>query len=138
VACFLRVPGLNCDLSSAAAPANGGILRNKPKGPSVPEERRETIRQEIWSLLETRALSAPEISAYVGVREKDVYDHLAHILKTTSRDDFRLEVRPAECLKCGFVFKKRDKLRKPGRCPVCRAEQIEGPVFMRSEKSSRG
>lgn len=95
----------------------------------MPEERGETIRREIWSLLKSRALSAPEISAYTGVRERDIYDHLEHIQKTTSREAFHLKVRPAECIKCGFVFKKRERLKKPGKCPVCRGQQIEDPVF---------
>jgi hypothetical protein len=93
------------------------------------------VRQEIWSLLKTRALSAKEISAYVGVREKDVYDHLEHIRKTLSRDDFHLKVRPAECTRCGFVFRKREKLKKPGKCPVCREQQIEDPVFSLSSEN---
>jgi hypothetical protein len=38
-------------------------------------------------------------------------------------------VTPAECRKCGFVFQKREKLKKPGKCPICRSESIEEPLF---------
>lgn len=36
----------------------------------------------------------------------------------------RFVVEPSECLKCGFVFKKRDRLKTPGKCPVCKSEEI--------------
>jgi hypothetical protein len=31
--------------------------------------------------------------------------------------------------KCGFIFRKRDRLKKPGRCPVCHGEHIQDPLF---------
>jgi predicted Zn-ribbon and HTH transcriptional regulator len=38
-------------------------------------------------------------------------------------------VEPARCQVCGFVFKKRDRLTSPGRCPSCRSSRIEEPLF---------
>jgi hypothetical protein len=45
-----------------------------------------------------------------------------------------LVVEPAECFRCGFVFTKRERLRKPGRCPVCRGEVILEPLFSVRER----
>ena len=105
---------------------------NRQKGTKkeiVPMDRRETVRHEIISLIEGNALSAKEISGSVRVSEKEVYDHLAHIQKTVSKQGDKLKVISAECNKCGFQFKKRERLKKPGKCPVCRSESISAPLF---------
>ncbi|MEJ2684110.1 MAG: hypothetical protein P8Z71_06920 [Candidatus Sulfobium sp.] len=104
-------------------------MKGKPRKPSVPEERSETVRREIAAVLEGPALSAREISGQVRLSEKEVYGHLQHIQKTLNKGDCRLDVTPAECIKCGFVFRKRERLKKPGRCPVCRGELIREPLF---------
>ena len=101
--------------------------KEKPKEPPVPVERQETIRQKIVSLLKEKTLSAQDISFYAMIPLKDVFEHLEHIQK--SKRDYRLNVTPARCNKCGFIFKKRDKLRKPGKCPVCRNTLINEPLF---------
>lgn len=104
-------------------------MKNKPKKPFIPPGRQDTVRQEIISALEGQTLSARDISGEVGISEKDVYDHLEHIRRTLSKTGQRLAVTPAECKKCGFSFKKREKLKKPGKCPICRGESIEDPLF---------
>lgn len=104
-------------------------MKRRPKGPSVPPERQETLRQEMVSLLRGSELSAKDISANIGVSEKEVYYHLEHIQLTLGKKKGALEVIPAQCRKCGFVFKKRQRLKKPGRCPSCRAESITEPLF---------
>jgi predicted Zn-ribbon and HTH transcriptional regulator len=38
-------------------------------------------------------------------------------------------MEPACCRACGFVFHKRERFRKPGRCPSCQHSFIEEPVF---------
>ena len=104
-------------------------MESRPKEPTAPTERRETVRREIMELLERRLLSAKDISGNLGISVKEVYDHLDHIQKTLTMRAHRLSVTPAECKKCGFVFKKRERLKKPGKCPVCRGESIEEPLF---------
>jgi predicted Zn-ribbon and HTH transcriptional regulator len=101
----------------------------KSKKPAIPKERQETIRQQIHSILGGQALSAKEISAHISVSEKEVYEHLDHIQKTVNKSGFTLIITPAECRKCGFVFRKREKMKKPGKCPICRGESIKEPLF---------
>lgn len=103
--------------------------KKRQKEPPVPSDRAETVRQEIISVLEGNTLSARDISINVGVREREVYDHLSHIQRSLGRKGSGLVVTPAECRKCGFVFRKRERLRKPGRCPVCRGQSIDEPLF---------
>ncbi len=110
----------------------------KPKEPVIPVARHDTVRREIISVLEGRTLSAKEISFYVGITEKDVYMHLEHIRRTVSKKDIRLKITPSECMKCGFVFKKRERLKKPGRCPVCHRELIKDPLFSIKDQKAKG
>jgi predicted Zn-ribbon and HTH transcriptional regulator len=104
-------------------------LKSKSKQPPMPADRRETIRREIISVLKGQRLSVKDISGAVGASEKEVYDHLYHIQKTISKRDRSLIFTPAECRKCGFKFRKRERLKKPGKCPLCRGEAIKEPIF---------
>lgn len=105
-------------------------MKKKDKMPVVPPERKGTIRQEIITLLEeSQFLTAKDISAEVRIPEKEVYVHLEHIQKSLSTTGQHLNIKPAECLKCGFIFSKRDRLKTPGRCPVCHGEHIQEPLF---------
>jgi predicted Zn-ribbon and HTH transcriptional regulator len=88
----------------------------------------KTARQRILSLISGGWFSLREISHAAGVSEKDALDHLAHIERSL-RERKGLEVQPGQCESCGFVFRKRGRLSRPGRCPVCRATHIRGPRF---------
>ena len=95
----------------------------------VPFERLKTIRQQIISLLDGNILTAKDISADIRISEKEVYEHLEHIQKTVNKAEHRFTIQASVCRQCGFTFRKRDKLRKPGKCPVCRSEIIQEPLF---------
>jgi hypothetical protein len=92
----------------------------------------ETIRKEIAGLITGTAMSAKDISRAIGMKEKDVYEHLEHVAKSTARRG-RFVVEPSECLDCGFVFTKRERLKTPSKCPVCRSEAITETRFLISE-----
>jgi predicted Zn-ribbon and HTH transcriptional regulator len=80
-------------------------------------------------VLRGNQLTARDISINVGVREQEIYDHLRHIQRSLARKGGELVVTPSECLKCGFVFSKRERLRKPGKCPSCKGQSITEPLF---------
>jgi predicted Zn-ribbon and HTH transcriptional regulator len=104
--------------------------RKRPKGPPVPSDRPETVRQEITALLQGGGnFTVRDISVNVGVSEREVLEHLAHIQRSLERKGPALAVTPAECRRCGFVFRKRERLKKPGKCPVCKSQSIEEPLF---------
>ncbi|MFQ5354706.1 MAG: transcriptional regulator [Thermodesulfobacteriota bacterium] len=104
-------------------------MTNKKKKPHIPAQRIDTARHEIISAISDAALSVKEISSTVGISEKDVYAHLEHIKRTLHAEGMSLIVRPSECRKCGFVFKKRERFTKPGKCPQCKGTSIEEPLF---------
>jgi predicted Zn-ribbon and HTH transcriptional regulator len=100
-----------------------------------PSMAHDTIRHELLAELEEGPLSARDLSGRIGISEKDVYGHLTHIRATLHRSERRLVVQPAECAKCGFVFNKRERLKKPSKCPVCRSESIHEPLFSLPEEN---
>ena len=104
-------------------------MKPAPKEPSIPMEMHDTVRREITAALEQGERSARDFSREVGISEKEVYSHLEHIRKSMSAAGRHLAVTPAECRKCGFVFSKRERLKKPGKCPACRGESIHEPLF---------
>jgi predicted Zn-ribbon and HTH transcriptional regulator len=103
----------------------------RPKPPTRPAERLETARQAIAEALRAadEPLSAKDISGQVGLPEKDVYAHLEHLMRSDKGTGHRLRVVPARCKECGFEFVKRDRLTKPGKCPLCASTRIEPPRF---------
>lgn len=105
-------------------------MKKGPKEPTTPAALHDTARHQMLPLLAEREWSAKELSSEIGIPEKEVYGHLEHIKKSLSKALNRFVVIPAACRKCGFVFSKRERLKKPGRCPVCRSEAIREPRFM--------
>ena len=102
----------------------------KPKQTPIPAQREGTLRQSMITLLRHNPLSAREISEQVGVTEREVYTHLEHIRQSLHREATTLSVLPAECRGCGFMFTKRDRLKRPGRCPLCRGQSISQPRYL--------
>jgi transcriptional regulator len=84
-----------------------------------------TVRQQIINLLCTDELTIRDLSQSLSIPEKEVIDHLAHIEKSIRSQDQKLEEIPYKCLSCGFVFDKRTRFSKPGRCPNCRNSHIQ-------------
>lgn len=102
----------------------------KGKKPFTPKPRSETLRLQLIAQLRGQPLSAREISARLGLPEKEVYTHLEHVRRTLHGEETHLEILPAACKKCGFSFDKRGRMKKPGRCPLCRGEAIAEPRFV--------
>ena len=88
-----------------------------------------TIRQKIISLLGKEEMSAREVSGEVGISEKEVSEHLAHIARSVVSQDKKVTIIPANCLSCGYVFEGRKRFTRPGRCPQCKKSHIQSPRF---------
>ena len=87
-----------------------------------------TKRQEIIKLLSNRTCSLQELSFELHISMKEVLNHLEHVRKSV-RAPRAFLIDPAECLDCGFVFKDRSKIHKPGKCPRCRGTHIKEPFY---------
>jgi predicted Zn-ribbon and HTH transcriptional regulator len=92
-------------------------------------ERSQTIRETLRLELLRGSATARELSGRVGIREKDVADHLAHLEKSSRARGERLVVEPASCIACGYSFAKRVRFTRPGSCPSCGSTRIDPPAF---------
>jgi predicted Zn-ribbon and HTH transcriptional regulator len=99
------------------------------------EER--TRRQELVAVLARGELSFEELRRELQMRVRELDDDLAHLERSLRRGPRRLRVKPAECIACGFAFRKRERFSTPSRCPVCRAERI-APARLRLEGGGEG
>lgn len=74
--------------------------------------------------------SSRELAELIGAPERQIEEHLAHVVRSLARDPARrFLLEPARCHGCGFVFRERTRLTTPGRCPTCRSEAIAPPRF---------
>jgi len=89
----------------------------------------KTIRKQMIELLDNKEMSAGELSQTIGIREKEVYEHLSHIARSVNAQRKKLIIIPAECLGCGYVFENRKRYTRPSRCPHCKSEHIRNPVY---------
>jgi predicted Zn-ribbon and HTH transcriptional regulator len=93
----------------------GGVAAPRRERP--PPERSITVREALLRHLREGPRTAHELSGLVGIPEKQVADHLAHVARSLRPTAERLHVEPARCLGCGFVFRKRDRLDRPRPAP---------------------
>lgn len=80
-------------------------------------------------LLSKEELSAIEISKTLGIREKEVYEHLGNIGRSVSSQGKKLIIASWQCLKCGYAFLDRKRYNRPGRCPKCKGTHIRSARF---------
>ena len=92
-----------------------------------------TIRQQIIDILSQNEMTASDLSHTLGIKEKEVHEHLPHIFRSAAARGWTLEILPSECLNCGFVFKNRKRFTPPGRCPHCKSTYIQKPNIRLSE-----
>ena len=66
----------------------------------------------------------------LGIAERQVEDHLTHVVKSLARDKTRRFIlEPSRCQDCRFLFRNRRRLTRPSRCPLCRSEDITAPRY---------
>jgi predicted Zn-ribbon and HTH transcriptional regulator len=97
--------------------------------PLPPPDRLQSDRERLQQVLSADPSSARALSQAAGLSERDVLDHLQHLQKSLKIHNRRLLVTPAACLDCQFVFQKRARLTRPGKCPVCRSTHLCEPLF---------
>ena len=89
-----------------------------------------TPRQRIIELITDARLSSYQLAQLLGIPERQVEEHLTHVVKTIARDKTRRFILdPARCQDCDFIFRDRSRLTSPSRCPHCRSEAIAVPRY---------
>ena len=89
----------------------------------------KTIRKQLIACLNENEASGRDLSKMIGISEKEVYEHLPHVSRTVNAKGKRLDITPAECFACGYVFKHRKRFSPPSRCPQCKDEHIQDPLY---------
>ena len=104
---------------------------HKPRQMNQKEHRDniKTTRQQMIALLSENDMSARELSQAMGIREKEVYEHLPHIARSVAAQRKKVIIRPSSCLACGYVFKDRSRFTSPSRCPRCRRTHLQEPMY---------
>lgn len=75
-------------------------------------------------------LSARRLAELVGIPERQIEEHLHHIVKSVARDrSLHFILVPSACQQCDFVFRARSRLTRPSRCPRCRSEALTDPQY---------
>jgi len=92
------------------------------------EEQEFTLRRRIQELLLTESCTVRDLSQILRASEKEILSHLPNVARSASRSH-KFEIIPAECLACGFTFKRRTRFTIPGKCPLCRSSRILPPSF---------
>jgi transcriptional regulator len=85
-----------------------------------------TRRRHLLDLLSYEARSVSSLARELGLARRDVEDDLRHAIRSAEAQGHRIEVVPARCKACDFVF-GAEKLSKPGRCPACKGSRLYEP-----------
>jgi predicted Zn-ribbon and HTH transcriptional regulator len=89
-----------------------------------------TPRQRIIDVITGTRLSSYQLAQMLGIRERQVEEHLTHVVKTVAQDKTkRFILEPSRCQDCDYVFRERRRLTRPSRCPNCRSEGIAAPRY---------
>ena len=87
-----------------------------------------TRREEIEKLLLEKDRSLKELADYFRTEIKELLEDLDHV-KNSVKLPHKFKTIPAFCNYCGFVYKEREKLKTPSKCPKCKKEDITEPRF---------
>ncbi len=94
-----------------------------------PMDKELTTRQRMEQLLREMPHTTRDLCRIMRLPVKEANEHLEHLSRSLAGRGEKLTITPAECRACGFEFADRKRLSTPGKCPKCRAERIEPPLF---------
>jgi hypothetical protein len=86
------------------------------------------FRKQLIDLLSYEYRSASSLARELGMTRGDVEDDLRHALRSARAAGHDIEIMPARCKSCDFVFGE-DRLLKPGRCPRCKGSRLFEPMI---------
>lgn len=93
------------------------------------------FRRHLIDLLSDEPRSVSSVARELGLRRGDIEDDLRHALRSAMAAGHRIEIIPARCKDCGFVFAD-DRLVKPGRCPSCKGTRLFEPLLRIERRST--
>jgi predicted Zn-ribbon and HTH transcriptional regulator len=89
-----------------------------------------TLRQDLIKLVAGAPMDLRELADALGIREAEAAEHLEHAARSLKSRGRTLRTTPAHCRQCGYIFQKRNRFTRPGRCPRCKSNRIQGAVYL--------
>jgi transcriptional regulator len=86
------------------------------------------FRRHLIDLLSYEPRSVSSLARELGMPRGDIEEDLRHALRSARAAGHDIEVIPARCKACDFMFSE-DKLTKPSRCPACKATRLFEPMI---------
>jgi len=86
------------------------------------------FRRHLLDHLSHEPRSISWLARELGMKRGDVEQDLQHALRSARTAGHQIEIVPARCKACDFVF-GIDKLTKPGRCPACKSTRLFEPMI---------
>lgn len=86
------------------------------------------LRRTLGNYLKAEAMSLRQLSRRVRMPERDLKEALKHLRLSLKHAGQVLDVIPACCGKCHFVF-DLDTYHRPSRCPKCKSTWIKDPIL---------
>jgi len=101
---------------------------------------RRTVRQQLRALLLREPIAFATLRDLLGLTVRGLEDELRHVERSARAAGERLVIEPPRCRSCGYAFRDRAArhLHPPARCPQCRGERIDDPVFRIEPPRKRG
>jgi transcriptional regulator len=90
-------------------------------------------RRYLIELLTHEPRSVSSLARELGMTRGDVEDDLRHAIRSARTQGHAVQVIPARCKSCDFVFGE-EKLSKPSRCPACKGTRLFEPMLLMSQR----
>ena len=86
------------------------------------------FRRQLIEILSQEPRSVSWLARELGLHRRDIEEDVRHALRSAQAAGYRVDVIPARCKSCDFVF-AADKLTKPSRCPACKGTRLFEPMI---------
>lgn len=91
-------------------------------------EGHRTTRERMTDRLREEPMTASALAREYDLQTDEALRHVSHIAKSVENSPEQFLVAPPECSDCGFDDFD-DLINRPSRCPECKSEAVEDPVF---------
>ena len=90
----------------------------------------KTRREKIVDLLsENEDMTLQEMADLTNFAVKTIANDLDSVRKSIKSENKRIEVNPATCMGCNYIFSGRNRISDPSKCPECHSERIAPQKF---------
>ncbi|MFX0087547.1 MAG: transcriptional regulator [Candidatus Hodarchaeota archaeon] len=90
----------------------------------------KTRREKIIELLsKNEEMTLQELADLTHSALKTIIEDIDSVRKTIKSENKRIEVSPASCMSCNYIFSGRNRISDPSKCPECHSERISSQRF---------